>query len=253
MSARRTTSGRSRVRRMGDGDGAAFAEQQHAPSACRRCWSGRSTTASRPARSPSSCLQQHQAAERRAGHQRRRGPIARRPALIGWKPSTSLAGSMRGDDTALVDLRWEAAAGRGCRRPRSSALSSLDQREQLGLADRRRASLCAKLSMPASRGRLALRADIDGARRILADQHGGEARARGRLLARSRRRRRATRSRSAAAAALPSISRRGHPPMIRLRRRRRRAASGAPGSRIRTTSGEKSIPPKSGSMRRIGR
>ena len=83
-----------------------------------------------------------------------------------------------------------AGSGSWTRMPSTarSALSSLDQREQLVLAESSAGRLCSKLAIPASRVALALGADIDGARRILADQDHGEARARRPAAARIRRR-----------------------------------------------------------------
>ena len=101
-------------------------------------------------------------------------PTASRPALTTWKPSTSLAGSIA-SITAFSSICVGQRQLDEDAVDRVVGVEPLDEREQLGLAGRRRASWCSKLAMPASTRRLALVADIDLARRILADQHHGEA------------------------------------------------------------------------------
>ena len=103
MSAALDDVGQVASSRMGDGDRAARRQQElrHRLADDVRA---ADTTASRPPRSPSSCLQQIR--QPSGVHGTKPGsPIARRPALTGWKPSTSLSGEMRGDDHPLVDLR----------------------------------------------------------------------------------------------------------------------------------------------------
>ena len=162
------------------------------------------TTASSPARSPSSCLEQVQAAERRARHERRQP--GREPAGIHRMEAVDvLAGLDRLDHPRRVDLRWE----RQLDEDSVDALVGVEVGRPAAAARPRR-SCRGKVVREARHAgfgrRPVLRADINGAGRVLADQHGGEARAAGRAVARTRRHRAATASRIAAAAAFPSIS-----------------------------------------------
>ena len=109
-------------------------------------------------------------AERRA-RQEPRNPSARQARLIGWKPSTSLAGV----DRSMIARPRRSARGRGsCTRmpwTAGSALSRSIEGEQLGLAGRRRAGGAASCSMPTCSHALALVADVDLAGGVVADEH----------------------------------------------------------------------------------
>ena len=85
--------------------------------ACRRCRCGRSRPRSRPA---SSTPYSSSSASTPSGVPATWPGVPRRswPAFSGWKPSTSLTGSIARITRALVDARPAAAAGRGCRRRR---------------------------------------------------------------------------------------------------------------------------------------
>ena len=111
------------------------------------------TTALLPGKVAKLGAEQFEAAERGAGHEPLE-PVASRPALIGWKPSTSLSGSMRVMTLARVDVARqrqldEDAVDRGI------GVEPVDQREQVGLAGVG-GSRCSKLSIPASRVALPL-------------------------------------------------------------------------------------------------
>ena len=84
-----------------------------APPACRRCWSGRSPPP--PARRATlHGLRQHDAAERRAGHQARQA--AREPAGIERMEAVHVLGRIDGrDDLVRVDVLAAAAIAPGCR------------------------------------------------------------------------------------------------------------------------------------------
>ena len=116
MSARRQTAGQIARPRMGDRDGAVLVRAAAAPSACRRC---RAADHDRlePGEIRPHRFDQHQAAERRAGH--KPGSAGREP------PGIQRDGSRR--RPCRVDRRdapagrrsaAAAAAARGCRRPR---------------------------------------------------------------------------------------------------------------------------------------
>ena len=208
MSARRTTSGRSRVRLWAMVTVQLSPAAAAAPSACRRCWSGRSRR--RPARTRIAelLLQQHRGSRAACRARARRCPIASRPALIGWKPSTSLTGSMRGDH--LPARRFASGSGSWTRMPSTAGVGVQPSTSAISSASLISAGRLVLEALHARFARrLALGADIDGARRILADQHHGEARraagggAEGSTSA-------ATRERRCWAAARPSIRRRGH-------------------------------------------
>ena len=95
-----------------------------------------------------------------------------RPTLIGWKPSTSLSGSMA-SSTCAVSMCL--GSGSCTRMPWTRiGVERGDQRQQLGLGRVVRQAMIE--ARHAELGReLALAADIDLARRILADQHHGQA------------------------------------------------------------------------------
>ena len=148
MSARRQTAGRSRVREC------AIVTVQLSPS--RSCAIGLptmlerpTTTASCPARSPTG---RAAASGSRAGCRAPAParPIARRPALPAWKPSTSLSGADR--RRARAWRRSARGSGSCTRMPwtRGSALSRSTSAEQLGLGRRRRSSRCSSECMPTS-------------------------------------------------------------------------------------------------------
>ena len=195
--------------RVGDGDRRALAEQEHAPSACRRCWSGRSPRRRAPARSPSSGLSRCR--QPSGVHGTSDGsPVARRPAFTGWKPSTSLAGS-------IVSMTRVASiclgSGSWTRMP-STALVGVE-RDRPGRAARPRSSYragCAR-SWP-SRPRRSPGSWSGRRPRSPGPRRRGRwrARGRGRRCARTRATPAATASRIAAAAAFPSIRLRRHPP-----------------------------------------
>ena len=111
------------------------------------------TTAFLPARSPSSARSNLRQPSGVQGTNPS-SPVASRPALIGWKPSTSLSGSMR-------VMTWAASMWRGSgswtRMPSTagSALSrSTSASRSASLVSA--ASRCSKLSIPASRVALPL-------------------------------------------------------------------------------------------------
>ena len=202
ISARRTTLGRSRVREC-----AIVTVQLSASSSCAiglpTMFERPITTASRPDRSPSRSLSSIRQPSGVHGTKPCR-PVASRPALTGWKPSTSLSGSIRGDHDLLVDMLRAAAAGRGCRRPSTSALSRSTSASSSASGDVGGQPVLEALHARLD-GRLALGADIDRGRRILADQHDREAgRAAGRLAKRRQPAPRSARA-SPAAKALPSM------------------------------------------------
>ena len=153
---------------MRDASPCSFRAAAAAPSACRRCSTARSPP--RPARpdrraGPSSSIRQPSGVQGTNPS----SPVASRPALTGWKPSTSLSGSIRvitprssicGGQRQLDEDAVDRRIGveRSTSASRSSCVVSAGSR-------------CSKLAIPASTRRLALGADIDRARRILADQH----------------------------------------------------------------------------------
>ncbi len=131
------------------------------------------TTARLPDRSPttslSSTMQPAGVHEVRAGR-----PLARRPALVTVRPSTSLSGEIAATIDALTrvvghrELHQDPVDGR-------IVVEALDQRQQLGLRGLGRQAV--GLGMHArGGGLLALAADIDLAGGVLADQHHGQAR-----------------------------------------------------------------------------
>ena len=63
-------------------------------------------------------------------------PVASRPALTGWKPSTSLRRIDGGEHRAARRSASAAAVAPGCRAPPDRRLSRSHQRQQLGLARR---------------------------------------------------------------------------------------------------------------------
>ena len=100
MSAWRTSPGRSRVFEWQIGDRAARRSAAPAPSAGRRCSTGRSRPRAcrrDPRRCPCSSVMQPYGV-----HGRSVGRFStRRPMLYGWKPSTSFSGSMRSVTSSL--------------------------------------------------------------------------------------------------------------------------------------------------------
>ena len=92
MSARRQTAARSRVREC-----ATVTVQLSRSSSCAiglpTMFERPTTTASRPARLAEPVAQQHQAAERRAGHHRLAARWRAAPTFETWKPSTSFSGA----------------------------------------------------------------------------------------------------------------------------------------------------------------
>ena len=178
-------------------------------------------------------------------------PIASRPALTGWKPSTSLSGSIAAMHPCCVDVRRQRQLDEDAV-DRWIGVEPVDQAAARPRWCRREA--CARSSPSPLRASpcpwSGHRPRSPGPRR--------PARPRGPARGRSRRgtaaTSAATRARSAAAAAFPSISR----AVMRSDRRRsqrepRRAACAGSGSARSSTIGEKSIPPKSGRILRIGR
>ena len=86
---------------------------------------------------------------RAACRARARGsPVASRPTLIGWKPSTSLAGSIELRAPCWRRCAWAAAAARGCRRPLGSALRRVDESRAARPRASSAGSLCSKECMP---------------------------------------------------------------------------------------------------------
>ncbi len=140
-----------------------------------------STTASAPPRLRQHFAQQKQAAIRRAGNQRAlRTAAPELPDILGVKAVDVLGGSM-----ASITRCGSICFGSGnCTRmpsTRSSALSLRNQCQQLGLRWWSPAASPENSQCRPRRRRLALVAHIDLARRIVADQHGAEARRRRRF------------------------------------------------------------------------
>ena len=92
------------------------------------------------------------------------------PALTGWKPSTSLAGSMQVEHALARRCRF--GSGSWTRMPSTvgSALSAATQRDELGLATSRRQPWSLPAHADLVRG-LLLVARVDDARRVFADEH----------------------------------------------------------------------------------
>ena len=115
-SARRHTAGRSRGLRMRDRDGRSSRPAAAAPAACRRCWSGRSPPPPCPA--SDGCTVFARMTQPSGVHGTSAGsPVASRPALTGWKPSTSLRRIDRVEHLAGSRSAAAAAAAPGCRAP----------------------------------------------------------------------------------------------------------------------------------------
>ena len=107
---------------------------------------------------------------------RARAPAARptsRPAFTGWKPSTSLPGSIAAITFLRIDLRRQRQLHQDAVHGRS-ALSRADEPAVRLRWSRRQAVI--ERAHAASGGHLHLAADIDLARRIVADQHDREPR-----------------------------------------------------------------------------
>ena len=152
-SARRHTAGRSRGLRMRDRHGGVLGEQQAAPAACRRCWSGRSPPpralrATDAPSSPGSCSRAACTAPAPAG------PAASRPTLTGWKPSTSLAGSIASSTFCASICARQRQLHQDAVHHRI-AVEAADQRQQVGLAHRRRQAMIERAHAAAD-GRLGL-------------------------------------------------------------------------------------------------
>ena len=175
MSRARQTRARSRVR-LWRWSPCSSRRAAAAPSACRRCSSGRRPPRSSPERSlPSACFDQDHAARRRAGHERRSRAPDREPADIDRMEAVDvLVGVDRLDAPACVDVLrqrqlHEDAVDRGIGvEPRRSAPAVRPRWS--------RPAACAapngsRIPPPC---RLLLR-DIDLARRVLADEHHREA------------------------------------------------------------------------------
>ena len=169
-SARRQTAARSRVREC--------ATVTVAFSASSSCTSGLPTmlerpitTASSPASESMHGLGQPHAAERRARRQRRQ---ARRQAPgIDRMKAVDVLGRIDGGDHLLrVDLRRQRELHQDAVHGRIG-VEPADQREQLGLGRGRRQPMIERPHAAAD-GHLHLAADIDLARRIVADQHDRE-------------------------------------------------------------------------------
>ena len=101
-------------------------------------------------------------------------PPARRPALFGCSPSTSLAGSMA---VMIVSVSSDFGSGSCTRMPctAGSRVEFGDQRQQIGLRDIGRQHVLERRHA-GGLGLLVLAADIDFAGGIVADQHHGETR-----------------------------------------------------------------------------
>ena len=96
-------------------------------------------------------------------------PEASRPALTGWKPSTSLAGSMASSTALRVDLLGQRQLHQDAVHGRIG-VELLHQRQQFGLADAVRQAVIERAHAGLDRD-LGLAADIGLARRIVAGQH----------------------------------------------------------------------------------
>jgi hypothetical protein len=116
--------------------------------------------------------QQHQAAQRRAGHQRL-PPVARSPALVTLNPSTSFSGAIR----ATVRRHPGDPAGELAQDAvhRRIGIQPVDQREQIGLGRIGRQLVLEGRHADLDR-LLVLVRDIDLAGRVLAHQHDRKAR-----------------------------------------------------------------------------
>ena len=146
MSARRQTAGRSRVREC------ATVTVQLSPSSS--CAIGRPTmfdrpitTASSPASSPSRSRSSIRQPSGVQGTIARR-PVASRPALATWKPSTSFSGATASSTRSGVDVRRQRQLHQDAV-DRRVAVQPLDQRQELGLGVAA-SSRCSSECIPAS-------------------------------------------------------------------------------------------------------
>ena len=132
-----------------------------------------------------------------------RSPIEQLADVHRMKAVDVLVGANAAHDRVGVDVLRAAASARGCRAPRGSAFSRSTIASELGLARRRRKA--DRLAVHAELvARAFLGADVDRARRVVADEHDGESGRRRR--APSAATRRATFACTCAASAAPSIS-----------------------------------------------
>ena len=163
---------------MGDRDRAVLRRAAAARPACRRGSSGRR----RSRRGRTGCPARRAAASGSRAACRRRGPgspEARRPALSGCSPSTSLAGSI-----AATTASESRCAGQ--RQLHEDAVDGVvgielgDELHQLLLASASSGRTCSKLDHPDLARGLALVAHVDAARRVVADEDDREARRRAR-------------------------------------------------------------------------
>ena len=173
-SARRHTAGRSRVLRMRDRHGRVLGEQELRQRLADDV--GAADHDRLDARRASGCtvlasmMQPSGVQGTSAGR-----PVASRPALIGWKPSTSLAGS-------IASMTFCASI---CARQRQLHQDAVDRRIGVELPTSAsssaslggvRQAMIERAHAGFDRHALVLLRDIDCARRIVADQHDREAR-----------------------------------------------------------------------------
>ena len=78
-----------------------------------------------------------------------RSPTHRRPTFTGWKPSTSLSGSIAVQDLLGVDVLGQRQLDQDAV-DLGIAVEPVDQRQELGLATSSAASLCSYEFMPTS-------------------------------------------------------------------------------------------------------
>ena len=130
-------------------------------------------------------------------------PLHRRPVLITWKPSTSLAGLDGHQHRARVDLRRQRQLYQDAVH-RRVVVEPADQRQQLGLADLGRQPVRERAHAGLG-GLFGLGADIDLAGRALAHQDHRQAGLQAVVVLKGAATASATRARSPAANALPSI------------------------------------------------
>ena len=198
-------------------------------------------------------LEQHAGSRAACRARSRRAPIASRPALTGWKPSTSLAGIDRGDAPLLASICARQRQLDEDSVDRGIGVEPVDQREQLGLRWCRREA-CARSSPSPLRAspcpwsghrprspdpRRPARRRGPGARPVAARKSATSA---------------ATALAKRGGGGLPVDQPRGHSAVdCDVHRQPCEQHAHDLDRRCSTTSGEKSIPPKSGRILRIGR